>query len=95
MDPPIDHRSMLHCYIQEVSHITECTHTHDRLTPPANQPYTHATPLHLPCQLTIDPCNTVTPHKSQIVLNAHILMADPYTKAVLHIGECHGRWTPN
>ena len=33
---PIDQRSMLHCYIQEVSHIAECTYTHDRLTPPAN-----------------------------------------------------------
>ena len=28
------------CYTfkQEVSHITECTYTHERLTPPANQP---------------------------------------------------------
>ena len=65
-----------------------------QINPPANQPYTHATPLYLPCQLTIDPCNTVTPHKSQIVNNAHIPMADPYTKAVSHIGECHGRQTP-
>ena len=47
-----------------------------------------------PCQLTIDLCNTVTPHKSCIVHNAHIPMADPYTKAVSHIVECHGRLPP-
>ena len=45
--PPIDHRSMLHCY---------------------------------------------TP-KSNIVHNAHTPMADPYTKAVSYIVECHGRLT--
>ena len=77
-----------------------------QIEPPANQPYTHATQLHfplpidhrsmlhLPCQLTIDPCNTVTPHKSHIVHNAHIPVTDPYTKAVSHIGECYGRQTP-
>ena len=85
---------MLHCYIQEVSHITECTYTHDRLTPlPINhKPMLHNYTFH--CQLAIDPCNTITSHKSQIVHNAHILMADPYTKAVSHIVECHGRRTP-
>ena len=46
-----------------------------------------------PCQLTIDPCYTVTPHKFHIVHNAHIPMADPYTKAVSHVVECHGRLT--
>ena len=94
MDPPNDHRSMLHCYIQEVSHITECTYTHDRWT---LLPINHTPMLHcytFPCQLTIDPCNTITPHKSQIGHNAYIPMADPYTKAVSHIGECHGRQTP-
>ena len=52
MDPTTDQRSMLHYYIKEVSHITECTYTHDRLTP---------------CQLTIDPCNTVTPHAKTVI----------------------------
>ena len=61
--PPINHRSMLHYYIKEVSHITECTYTHDRLT---SWPIDHRSMLHcytFPCQLTIDPCYTITPHK--------------------------------
>ena len=33
MDPPINHRSMLHQYTQKVSHIEECTYTHLRWTP--------------------------------------------------------------
>ena len=33
-------------------------------TSPANWPYIPDTPLHLSWQLTIDPCYTVTPHKS-------------------------------
>ena len=45
MDPTSDQRPMLHCYIEEVSLIAECTYTHDRLTP---------------CQLSIDPCYTIT-----------------------------------
>ena len=84
---------MLYFYIQEVSHISECTYTHDRLIP---LPINHTPMLHhyiFPCQLTIDPYNTVTTHKPQIVHNAHIPMANPYTKAVSHIGECHGRQT--
>ena len=32
--PPLDHRSILHHYIQLVSHIEECTYTHGRWTPP-------------------------------------------------------------
>ena len=43
MDLPTDHRSMLHFYIEEVSHITECTYTHDRLTP---LPIDHRSMLH-------------------------------------------------
>ena len=92
MDPPINHRSILHCHIQEVLHITEYTYTHDRLTP---------------CLLTTDPCYTIAPsllidhrsmlhhypHKSHIVHNSHIPMADQYTKAVSHVGVCHGRLT--
>ena len=89
IDTPIDHRSKLHCYMKEVSHITECTYTHDRLTP---LPCYTVTPS--PCQLTMDPCNTITPHKSHQVHNAHIPMADPYTIAVSHVIECHGRLTP-
>ena len=47
---------------QSVSHIAQCTYTHDRCTP---------TP-----QSTIDPCYTVTPHKSHILVLAHIPMTD-------------------
>ena len=34
--PPIEHRSLQHHYTQPVSHIEECTYTHDRMdhTPP-------------------------------------------------------------
>ena len=45
-NPLINYRYMLHCYTPSVSHIGACTYTHDRLTP---------------CQLTIDPCYTITP----------------------------------
>ena len=31
-----------------------------------NLPWIHATPLHLPCQSTIDPCYTVTPQQSAL-----------------------------
>ena len=58
---PFNHRSMLYCYIQEVSHITECTYTHDRLIP---LPINDTPMLHhytFPYQLTIDPCYAVTP----------------------------------
>ena len=67
MDPTSDQRSMLHCYIEEVSHITECTYTHDRLTPCqlTIDPCYTVTPS--PCQLTIDPCNTITPHAKQLL----------------------------
>ena len=52
MDPTSDQRSMLHCYIKEVSHITECTYTHDRLTPLA---IAHRSMLHCyTCPLPID-----------------------------------------
>ena len=61
MDPLIDQRSMLHCYIKEVSRMTECTYIYDRLTP---LPTDDRSMLHhytFPCQLTIDPCYTITP----------------------------------
>ena len=66
MDPTSDQRSMLHCYIEEVSHITECTYSHDRLT---LLPIEHRSMLHhYTCPLPIDhrsmqhhytPCKTV------------------------------------
>ena len=65
------------------------------ITPPL--PIDHGSMLHSyisPSLLTIDLCYTVTPHKSHIVHNAHIPKADPYTKAVSHIVECHGRLIP-
>ena len=67
---------------------------HDRLAPfqITIDPCYTITPS--PCQLTINPCNTITPHKSHIVHNAHVPLADPYTKAVPHVVECHGRLTP-
>ena len=52
MDPTSDQRSMLHCYIKEVSHITECTYTHDRLIP---LPIDHTSMQHCytPCKMVI------------------------------------------
>ena len=88
--PPINHTSMLNCYIQEVSHITECTYTHDRLTP---------------CQLTIDPCYTITPSPCQLTIDPcytitpplpidHRSMQHHYTPSISHSAQCtytHGR----
>ena len=70
MDPTSDQRS-IHCYIKEVSHMTECTCTHNRLTP---LPIDHRSMLHhYTCPLPIDhtsvqhhytPCKTVIGIKS-------------------------------
>ena len=52
MDPTSNQRFMLHCYIKEVPCITECTYTHDRLTP---LPIDHRSMLHhyTPCKTVI------------------------------------------
>ena len=33
--PPIEHRSLRNYYIEQVSHIEECTYINGRLTPPS------------------------------------------------------------
>ena len=90
--PPIDNRSMLHHYTQEVSHIAEFTYRHVRWTTLINhrsmlhcytQDVSHiaeCTYTHVRCtpQLTIDLCYTSTPKKF------HIQKNDTYT---------HGRQT--
>ena len=48
--PPIDNRAMLHHYIQEVSHIEECTSTNGRCT--ASPPLDHR-------PVPWDPTNTI------------------------------------
>ena len=80
MDPTSDQRSMLHCYIEEVSHITECTYTHDRLT---LLPIDHRSMLHhYTCPLPTDHRSMqhcYTPCKMVIVIRSVLMFTETVT----------------
>ena len=52
--------------------------------PPATWPEIHATPVHFPCQLTIDPCYTDISHKSALGICALCYMWNWFGVMVLH-----------
>ena len=86
----IDNRSMLHHNTQEVSHITECTYTHDRWPFLAIEHYTQSVSH-------IEGCTYTHGRHTPPPAIDHRSMLHHYTQWVLHIEECrytHGRCTP-
>ena len=64
------HGSMVNWRRESICHRSMLHH----YTSPATSPWIHATLLHLPYQATIDPCYTVTPHKSALIICAWCCM---------------------